>query len=85
MSHSPLAKFQLGKNGLNEGVIDSLALALKNHKQIRITVLKSCCRNREELKALADELEGKLPFKLKTRIIGYTIILVKLFNKQTKT
>jgi len=73
-----LAKFQLGKNGITDGVIESLTLALKNHKQVRVSVLKSFCRNKDDLKKLALELEQKLPFKLKIRSIGYTLILIKL-------
>lgn len=81
MGYPSLAKFQIGKNGITETVMESLVLAMKNHKQVRVSVLKSFCRDREELKTLAKEIESKLPFKLKVRIIGYTIILVKLSNK----
>lgn len=83
MSNSALAKFQIGKNGITKGVIESLTLALKNHKQIRISVLKSCCRNKEELEELATELKSEIPFNLKVRTIGYTIILIKLRGKPT--
>ncbi|MFH1290345.1 MAG: YhbY family RNA-binding protein [Nanoarchaeota archaeon] len=76
MPHPTLAKFQIGKNGLTDGTIESLSLALKYHKQVRISVLKSACRNREELKKIAEELQEKLPIK-NHRVIGYTIILIK--------
>ena len=78
MKHSIVAKFQIGKQGLTDAVLNSLAVLMKNHKQIRISVLKSCCRDREELKKIAQRIEHFLPQKLKVRIIGYTIILVKL-------
>lgn len=78
MSHPTLSKFQIGKNGITEGVLQSLVQDLKYHKQIRISVLKTATRNKEELKQIAQNLQDKLPFKLKVRIIGYTIILVKL-------
>jgi len=76
MSNSLLATFQIGKNGLTDGVIESLSLALKHHKQVRISVLKSACRDRDELKKIALKLREKLPVK-NHRIIGYTIILIK--------
>lgn len=79
-----ITKFQIGKNGLTEGVISSLVLALKNHKQIRITMLPASGRNRDSIQKTALELEAKLPFKLKTKIIGFTIILVKLSEKAKK-
>ncbi|MBU0907128.1 MAG: YhbY family RNA-binding protein [Nanoarchaeota archaeon] len=76
MIHPTLAKFQIGKNGLTEGVLDSLGLALKHHRQVRVSVLKSACRDREELKKIALQLTEKLPVK-NHKIIGYTIILIK--------
>ncbi len=84
MLHSKLAKFQIGKNGVTEGTIISLALALKNHKQIRISMLKASGRDRNSVHRTAQELESKLPFKLKTKVIGFTIILVKLSDKAKK-
>ena len=72
-----LAKFQIGKNGLTQGFIDSLILGFKNKKQVRISVLKSCCRDRDELRAIADKIVKNMPFKINTRIIGYTIILIR--------
>jgi RNA-binding protein YhbY len=81
MTHPTLSKFQIGKNGLTEAVLQALAQDLKYHKQIRISVLKSACRDREELKKLSEDLIARLPAKCKARIIGYTIILIKEKNK----
>jgi len=72
------AKFQIGKSGITQGVIDSLNLALKNHKRIRIAVLKSAARDKEKLKLMADDLCSKLVAKCGYRILGFTIILVRL-------
>lgn len=73
-----LAKFQLGKNGITEGVVESLTNSFKHHKQVRVSVLKSLCRDQKELKELAEDLASKIPHKLAVRTIGYTIILIKL-------
>lgn len=75
------AKMQIGKNGITSGLIESMTNALKNHRQVRISVLKSCCRDREELKKLADELKAQVKQKCACRIIGYTIIIVKLSKR----
>ena len=79
-----LAKFQIGKQGLTDGVMNSLKMALQNHRQVRISVLKSCCRDKTELKKIADKIKSEMPCKLKVRIIGYTLVLVKLSNKLKK-
>jgi RNA-binding protein YhbY len=76
-----VSKFQIGKNGPTEGVIESLNLALKNHKQVRVSVLKSCCRDRVELQKITQELQKGISFKCSFRAIGYTIIISKLHNK----
>ena len=72
-----VARFQLGKQGITKNFIESLALAFKNRKQIRVSVLKSCCRDRQELQKLGEDLQKKLPIKCNLRIIGFTIILIK--------
>jgi RNA-binding protein YhbY len=76
MKASFQASFQIGKNGLTPGVINSLVLALKKHKQVRISVLKSASRNKAEISKIAQEIEEKIP-KTKSRILGFTIILKK--------
>jgi RNA-binding protein YhbY len=76
MPNPTLSKFQIGKNGLTDGVLQSLAQDLKHHKQVRISVLKSACRDRNELEKIAIKIKEKLPIK-NYKIIGYTIILIK--------
>lgn len=71
------SKFQIGKQGIIPGTIKSLNNALKTHKRVRISVLKSATRNRDELKSLAEEISSKTEKETKYRIIGYTIILIK--------
>ncbi|MBS3071943.1 YhbY family RNA-binding protein [Candidatus Pacearchaeota archaeon] len=72
------AQFQLGKNGLTEGVIESLKLYFKYHKQVRISVLKSATRDRTELKELAEKIKTEIGIRSSYKILGYTIILRKL-------
>lgn len=77
-----ITKFQIGKFGINPGVIESLELALKNHRQIRISALKSSGRNRESITKMAEEIISKLKEKCDYRIIGFTIILIKKAEKK---
>lgn len=73
------AQFQIGKFGVTLGVIDSLALVLKTHKHVRISVLKSSGRDKESMKTITQQLIDGLSLKTKNtytaRIIGFTIIL----------
>lgn len=74
-------KFQIGKSGVTEGILDSLVLAFKTHKSVRISVLKSFERDREKMKKIAEELSEKLPGNYKSKIIGFTIVLRKSASK----
>lgn len=70
-------QFQIGKNGISAGIIESLSRALKNHGQVRISVLKSSGRNRFNIKEMAQEIQQKIPYKCSVKIIGFTIVLNK--------
>lgn len=73
--------FQLGKQGLTDGVINALNTNFKHHRQIRVSVLKSATRDREGVKKLADEIIQKVGYKCDYKIIGFTIILIRLSGK----
>lgn len=77
-----VTKFQIGKLGITLGVIDSLELALKNHRIVRISALKSSGRDREIIKTMAEQIISQLKTKCEYRIIGFTIILMKQKAKE---
>lgn len=74
-------KFQIGKNGLNEGTLHSLQLALKTHKSVRIAVLSNASPTKPMVRALADEVVEKLGGGYTYTIIGFTFILRKAPRK----
>ena len=73
-------KFQIGKNGINEGTIISLRLAFKNHKSVRIAVLKNYAPTKDKVRAIADEIVQKLGGFYRYTTVGFTIILRKSFR-----
>jgi len=72
----PTPKFQIGKSGITKGFLQSLKLAFKTHREIKISVLKSAGHDRTKVKKMAQELEKSLS-GTKTKIIGFTILLRK--------
>ncbi|MEM1535100.1 MAG: YhbY family RNA-binding protein [Candidatus Pacearchaeota archaeon] len=74
-------KFQLGKAGLSSGFIENLAKSFKKRDLVRINVLRSHSRDREEIKKEANkicsELRAIIGKDFKARIIGFTIIIKK--------
>ncbi|MAE49715.1 hypothetical protein CMI48_02690 [Candidatus Pacearchaeota archaeon] len=71
------AQFQIGKNGITAGTPESIDNAFKNHDLIRISILQSATRNRNELKTLADKLQKALKTPTRIKIIGFTLVLKK--------
>lgn len=77
--------FQIGKNGLTQGVIDSLDLSLKDHERVRISVLKSSGRDRDSMKLMAHEICDKVSYNCTSTILGFTIILKRQKGKKKYT
>ncbi|MEM4182037.1 MAG: YhbY family RNA-binding protein [Candidatus Pacearchaeota archaeon] len=73
-----IKKFQLGKNGVSENFVEQIKKSFVDTKRIKISVLRSCCRDREELKKIAEKIKNKLGENFDYRIIGFTIVLIKL-------
>jgi RNA-binding protein YhbY len=75
-------RVQIGKHGLSEGIVENIAKGFKTRDLIRISILKSCSRNREEIRKMAEELSRKVSKAINkpiaTRIVGFTIIMRKL-------
>lgn len=76
-----ILRFQIGKNGVTDGVIESLKLALKTHNQVRISVLQASGRNKGNMKEMADKIKSGIP-NTDYRIIGFTIILIRKIPKK---
>ena len=72
-----IRQMQLGKQGITENFMNSLKNQFKNSQVIKISVLKSATRDREEIIKIKDELLEKLGKNFTARIIGFTIILRK--------
>ena len=79
-------KYQLGKGGISDNFVNSLRLGFKNNVQVRIYVLRSFSRDREEIKNTAEELCKKLEGEkgYKNKIIGFTIILNQVRKSKLK-
>ncbi len=78
-----IRQIQLGKNGLTEGFMCNLKHHFDTCKNVKISVLKSCCRDREELRKINEKILEKLGNNYTSRIIGYTIV-VKKWRKEMR-
>lgn len=74
---------QIGKHGLNEGFFEVLRNNFKNHVMVRVSVLRSASRNKEEIYDMAEKIVGVLGRNYDYRAIGFTI-LVKKHKKKVR-
>ena len=72
-----IANVQLGKQGLTENFIKTLKDHFKKNENMRISVLKSCCRDKKELKKISEDILEKMGKHYTARSIGYVIVLKK--------
>jgi RNA-binding protein YhbY len=72
-----VGKIQLGKNGLTENFFLTLENYFKNHRNVKISVLKTAREEKTETKKYAGKILEKLGNKYTARIVGHTIALKK--------
>jgi len=78
--------FQLGKSKIDSNFIDTIKTSFKNQGTIKIKVLESQTRDREEIKKIAESLAKDIETenrRYRWRIIGFTIVLSKFRKHKT--
>ena len=64
-------KVQIGKNGLTTSVIEQIKILFKDKEKLKIVILKSACRDKEEAKKICDTIVQNLGKNYTYRLIGY--------------
>ena len=73
----PLVNLQLGKKGLTQEFLVNLKRIFDSTENVRISLLKSSSRNRQEEKLWAEEIVNSLGKNYTAKIVGYTIVIRK--------
>ncbi len=80
-----LVNFEIGKKGLTREFIDAIEKTFKKHELVKVSVLKSATRNKEETRKIAQEICSELKNKenkeFTAKIIGFTIFIRKWRKK----
>ncbi len=71
------ATVQVGKNGVKEGLLETLKNAFKKHDSVKVSLLKSATRDRKEIEEIAGNLCKALGKHYTYNILGFTIFLKK--------
>jgi len=77
----PLSQLQIGKKGLTENFFDILKSHFKEHKNVKVVVLKSARssgkQGKKNVEKFAEEIIAELGNKYTYRILGFTIFVKK--------
>ena len=68
---------QLGKQGLTENFIGSLKHHFDNHKNVKVSVLKSAGHDKAKVKEYSEKLLEKLGANYTAKVVGFTIFFKK--------
>ena len=79
----PVQKLQIGKNGVTDAFAEQIQRVLPKGQMIKINILKSACRGKDEAKKMADELVGKLGKEYTYRLVGY-VLAVKRYRRDMR-
>ena len=71
---------QLGKQGVTENFIGTLEGHFQNHKVVKVSVLRNARKNKDDVKAYAEDIIKRLGGRYTYKTIGFTIILRKWKN-----
>ncbi len=78
----PIKRLQIGKNGLSPEFIEQVKRIFEKDKLVKISILKSACRDKKDAEEIAKELIGALGSKYDYKLVGYVITVIKFRKEQ---
>jgi RNA-binding protein YhbY len=75
-------KLQLGKNGLTDAFIEQVRKSFDNARVLKINILKSACRDKNEAEEIGRKLIDLLGKKFNYKLVGYVLTIVKFRKEQ---
>ncbi|MFH1522069.1 MAG: YhbY family RNA-binding protein [archaeon] len=77
-----IKKLQLGKNGLSDAFIEQVKSIFENEKLMKVSILKSACRDKDEANKIAKNLIEELGPKYSYKLVGYVMTIIKYRKSQ---
>lgn len=78
----PIKKLQIGKNGLSEAFVEQVQKIFEKEKVVKISILKSACRNKKDAEKMARDLVSALGGKFDYKLVGYVVTVIKFRKAQ---
>ena len=77
-AHNLEAIVRIGKDGLNQNIIQSILDAIESRELIKVKILQNCEEDKDEVaKILSERTSSEL-----VQVIGHTIVLYKQSSKE---
>ena len=77
-----IKKLQMGKNGLSDAFVEQVKSIFENETLIKISILKSACRDKADANKMAEELVRELGPKYDYKLVGYVMTIIKYRKEQ---
>ncbi len=77
-----IKKLQIGKNGLTDAFIEQVKSIFETETLIKISILKSACRDKKDAKKIGDDLVAELGKKYDYKLVGYVLTVIKYRKEQ---
>jgi len=78
-----IKRLQIGKNGLSIAFIEQVKGFFENEEVLKISILKSACRDKKDAVKLSDSLMDSLGKKYSYKLVGY-VLTVRRFRKDQR-
>jgi len=79
----PIKRLQIGKNGLTEAFVEQVRTAFEGEEVVKISILKSACRDKRGADGIGLELVDALGKNFVYRLVGY-VLTVRKFRKKVR-
>jgi len=77
-----IKRLQMGKNGLTPAFIDQVKSIFEGETLIKVSILKSACRDKKDAEKIGGDLVDALGKKYDYKLVGYVLTVVKYRKMQ---
>jgi len=77
-----IKKLQIGKNGLTPEFIEQVKSVFEDARLIKISILKSACRDKKDAEKIGKEIIVELGHKYGYKLVGYVLTIIKYRKEQ---
>jgi len=76
----PIRQLQMGKAGLSEAFVEQVRGVFESETMVKISILKSACRDKKDAKKIGEDLVDALGVKYGFKLVGYVLTVI-VFRK----